>query len=178
MKRVINCLAISMFFLLALASCNKSEDTAAAAKVFAPNNVLVSESMEDFTATIAYGLDAEVKDITIESISYLDVEEGFVAEVEVYNSATDVHSVIYGFSPQLKDKIRYDSSVEVAEVATDRTVPVIVGFPTARCECQNALNNDGCRINGKLRQEPEPDFTIVLNCYNTTCYSGCTLIPG
>jgi len=79
MKKTINYLFIPMLFILSLASCSKEQDMS----IRAPNNAFVSESTEDLVARLAYIVNMDAKDLSIESISYLDVEEGFIAEVEM-----------------------------------------------------------------------------------------------
>ncbi len=174
MKKTINCILVSILFLIALGSCNKED---VSTNIYSPNNLIVSESMADLTATIADAIEIKQGDLSIKSISFLDVKEGFIAEVETYISTTNEYTKVYYMSPLLKDNITYDDSVELAKVrAKNRsTVPVIDDGLTAFCSCGNSSTpSNGCRISGRLNE----DFTITLRCFQTSCSSYCTLHPG
>ncbi|MEL6866815.1 MAG: hypothetical protein AAFP19_20495 [Bacteroidota bacterium] len=170
MRKVINCAFVSLLLLLSLASCNKEEVNT---KIYAPNDLLVSESMADLTQTMAGILNMDQKDLSIQSISFLDVKEGFIADVEVYISSTGDHANVLYISPLLEDKIQYDASVKVADQAENRNNPPFIdGFPSAFCSCGgDASPSRNCRISGSLNE----NGTISLRCFSTGCPDVCSL---
>ena len=168
MKKTINYLLVSMLFILALGSCNKETDTS----IYAPNNALVSESMEDLTKTLANIVNMDAKDLSIESISYLDVKEGFIAEVEMHISTTNEYFNLFYVSPIYKDRISYDSSIVVSESAEQRNAPYIEDFPGLYCSCwDSSAPSNQCRISGRLGESGIPYF----RCTSTGCSNVCEL---
>lgn len=91
-------LAITVFFT----SCSKEKSETG---IYAPNGVLVSTSTTDFNHTIADAFDLADKDLSSKIISFLDVKEGFIAEVEIYISSMDVHSVVYYYPSHYKTEL-------------------------------------------------------------------------
>ncbi len=166
MKTTISNVLTALFFLAILASCNKEEvDT----NIYAPNEAVVSASMEDLQETIANALAIKASDISVQSISFLDVTEGFAAEVDIHLKATDERTNVFYLSPELANNVRYEGASDVSEGATQRDVPYIEGT-VASCECGSGPSS-GCKIRGSLSGTIEN--LISIKCVNLTC-SDCS----
>lgn len=152
-------LASATFF-----SCNKKDDVVGA--IYAPNNALVSDSEESLRKTIGEVLHEDK--VAINKIEFLDVKEGFIAELDVATPEAS-HKKVFYISSELRNKLVYDSSIEVVETnASGQRGPNV----SVTCNCAIASPaSSGC----VSCLDVGPDV-ITASCTDVDCTSSCTMI--
>lgn len=147
-----------------LVSCNKDDQVSSA--IYAPNKALVSESKADLAKTIAN--DIGVDRVTINSMDFLDVKEGYIAELHVATPNLSDKKVYY-VSPDLVPKLNYDSSIEVNsnyDPAARR-----IGGASVTCSCfVDSPASSGCVPS--LEVGPND---VTATCTDVDCTSSCSM---
>ncbi len=157
--------------MIAFVACNQEQ--LAEQGIYAPNGIWVSASMEDLSGTIADAIDSPREDIVVESISFADVEEGYIAAVDVFIKSVNEHTQVYYISSVLEDKLNVDSSVELVEIADTRRRPQLTAGIVAYCSCgpNTTLGSSKCRVSVTTF----PNGSMTGTCFNEdNCNAGCT----
>ena len=103
-------LFIALVVSATIFSCDRQEEVIQA--IYAPNGDLVASSEEDLRQTMVEAIGEE--EVTINKVSFLDVTEGYIAEIDVATPDLSTKKV-YHLSPSLAKKLVYDSDIEVIE---------------------------------------------------------------
>jgi len=153
---------VGLILVFCMTSCTQEQPTEG---IYAPNNELVSSSKEDLSKTIATAISEDHEQVAIQSIDFLEVDKGFVAEIGILTS--DNQATVYYISQELNSMLEIDSSVELMSTpASAKLGGGIVAF----CSCgQNTLPSSGCRTSVTVNT----NGTITGTCYTEGCHYGC-----
>ncbi len=166
MKKILNVTLCLLIFTAMFVACSKEKVVEG---IYAPNGELISASMEELTVTIADALAMDKTNVSVKSISYQDVEKGFVAEIELHLAATDELTNVYYLSEKYAKEIKADSSVELISVsAENRSFSSMV----AHCSCGSTSSSpsSGCRVSVTTG-----GGGTTGTCYSQGCSFGCVL---
>lgn len=149
-------------------SCDRQEEVIQA--IYAPNGDLVASSEEDLREAMVEALHEE--DVSINKISFWDVSEGYIAEIDVETPDLSTKKVFH-LSPNLAEKLTYDSDIEVIEhngISPNARGPEIEGA-SVTCTCNVASpNSQGCVAD--LDVTPNE---VTATCTDFDCTSACQM---
>lgn len=167
MKKL-NLLLVALVVSATIFSCNRQEEVIQA--IYAPNGDLVASSEEDLRQTMVEALDEE--NIIINKISFVDVAEGYIAEIDVATPDLSTKKVFH-LSPSLAEKLVYDSDIKVVEhngISPGARGPQI-GGASVTCSCSvSSTSSQGCVASLEVGSNE-----VTATCTDYDCTSSCRM---
>ncbi|MEM8906800.1 MAG: hypothetical protein AAGD05_03045 [Bacteroidota bacterium] len=169
-----NLLQLACAFLIIAASFTACQEEELDTTIYTPQGVAVSSSIEALTQTIATRTQLNAEDISVEILSFLEVSQGYIAEIAIYVPATNEHYKVYHMSQDNADRLQHQGDLNVATQAVSRSLGsrsnTLVASVTAYCSCGlNSFPSSGCTVSVTTH----PDGSITGTCQVGSCGFGC-----
>lgn len=167
MKKL-NLLFVALVVSATIFSCNRQEEVIQA--IYAPNGDLVASSEEDLRQAMVEALNEE--NVSINKISFLDVAEGYIAEIDVATPDLSTKKVFH-LSPSLAEKLVYDSDIKVVEHndISPGAGASKIGGASVTCSCSvSSTSSQGCVAGLEVGSNE-----VTATCTDYDCTSSCRM---
>jgi len=146
-------------------------------QIISPNGVLVANSMNDLTDDVAKSLEMESFELEIKSISFVQVNEGYFAELMVNFGGNEESVAVFYMSRLIANKLGVTSleNSEIESKSRDKLIPEIGATMTCLCGLDGYYPAANC----KAEYLKDGDGNIVsLTCKPFLCFVGCVIDFG